>query len=77
MYAGGTARRFVNAAEAMAFAESTAVAAATAQAESMGARDVEVEVSRDVFRLPDAVDDNGISHARLHAEAIGQASFAR
>ncbi|MFO1089149.1 MAG: hydantoinase/oxoprolinase family protein [Hyphomicrobiales bacterium] len=77
VYAGGTARRFVNAAEAMAFAESTAVAAATAQAESMGARDVEVEVSRDVFRLPDAVDDNGISHARLHAEAIGQASFAR
>ena len=75
VYAGGGVARLSSGAKALAHAEATAREAAEAQARAMGATGVDVTVSRNIVMLPDSVSDDGLSHARIEAEAIGQASF--
>jgi hypothetical protein len=76
VYAGGGVARFTSGAKALAHAEETARAQAEAQAVAMGASGVDVTVRRNLMMLPDSVNEDGLSHARIEAEAIGQASFA-
>jgi N-methylhydantoinase A/oxoprolinase/acetone carboxylase beta subunit len=75
VYTGGSVARFTSGASALAHAEETVRAQAQAQAKAMGAGAIDVAVKRDVTMLPDSVNDDGVSHARVEAEAIGQASF--
>ncbi len=76
VYACGGVARFTSGAKALAHAEETARAQAEAQAVAMGASGVDVTVRRNLMMLPDSVNEDGLSHARIEAEAIGQASFA-
>jgi hypothetical protein len=76
VYASGSVTRFTTGGEALAYAEETARAAAQAQAKALGAGNFETAARREVVRPPDAINDDGLSHARIEAEAIGQVSFA-
>jgi N-methylhydantoinase A/oxoprolinase/acetone carboxylase beta subunit len=76
VYTGGSVSRFTSGSRALAQAEETVRAQALAQARAMGAGHIDVTVQRHVTMLPDSVNDDGVSHARIEAEAIGQASFA-
>lgn len=70
------ARRFDNAAVAVAFAESEARDQAAAAVVAMGAESPEIRVATERRMLPDAVTENDLLHALVTAEAVGRPHLA-
>ena len=63
---------FTSGPAALASARSIAETSARARVAALGARDIQVQLSEEKHRLPDAMDDNGLLKALIRAEAIGR-----
>ncbi len=65
-------RLFAAAADALSCADELARNAARAAVLEMGGLEPEISVTVDKLMLPDAVDDNGLLHAKITAEAVAR-----
>lgn len=63
---------FTSGLAALTAARSMAEKSSRARVAALGARDIQVRMSEEKHRLPDAVDDNGLLKALIRAEAIGR-----